>query len=67
MKKIYLALIILLSLIQFSCSNDDNDCLKEKLEIIEKYDKLIELAESDPAQKAALEGEKKAKLKLLDC
>jgi len=66
MKKILL--IIILTSISFSCAKQsDVDCLTERLEIIEKFDRLIELANGDLETIASLKKQKNDKLALLDC
>jgi hypothetical protein len=63
-------LLILMSvfIVSFSCSNDDKvDCLAEKLEIIETFDRLIELAEGDDEQQRTLRRNKQNALDALDC
>ncbi|MDE1206836.1 hypothetical protein [Tenacibaculum larymnensis] len=67
MKYNYLVLIMTLCFSFVSCSNDENDCLSEKTEIIEKFNKLIELAEGDEAQQKALIQQRDDKLKSLNC
>ncbi len=69
MKRFKLLFLFLLLLSIFSCSksDDNNDCLDEKNAIIEKYDRLIDLAEGDEAQQAVLIRNKQAELDRLDC
>jgi len=66
MRKIILIAIICLSLT--SCEKDsDIDCLSEKKELIETYDKRLELAGDDLDTQKALYRELSAKLSRLDC
>ncbi len=65
MKKIIL--LAAFTLLSFSCSDNNDDCLSEKNEIIERFTKLIKLAEGDDAQKAALIQQRDDKLNNLDC
>ena len=65
MKAFLLFYLLLFSI--SSCSNNDNECLDKRVEIIEKYDKLIELAKGDEAEKAALIRNKNIELDRLDC
>jgi len=67
MKAFTLLFLLLFSFSSCSDNDNDNDCLVEKLEIIEKYDRLIELAEGDEAQQDALIRNKNALLDRLDC
>ena len=65
MKKLILLFTFLF--LTFSCSENENECLNEKLEIIERFNKLIELAENDGAEKASLIKQRGDKIKLLGC
>ncbi len=66
MKKLYYT-IILTSLL-FSCAKQsDVDCLNEKLQVIEKYDRLLDLASDDTAQYESIKRERDAALSKLDC
>jgi hypothetical protein len=62
-----LTLLILLIISFSSCSNDDDNCQDERSEIIERYDRLIELAEGDDAQQEVLIRNKEEALEALDC
>jgi hypothetical protein len=66
MKK--LILLTALALITISCAKQsDVDCLSEKLNTIERYDNLIELANDDSVQQQNLISEKRLALSKLDC
>jgi hypothetical protein len=66
MKKIIL--LTAFALLSFSsCSDDKSDCLAERAKITDRFAELIELAEGDDAQKAALIQQRDAQLKNLDC
>ena len=67
MKKVLLFATVVLSSFLFSCSNEYEDCLIEKKEIIERFDELIDLASDDPDQRAALIQQRDDKLRLLGC
>jgi hypothetical protein len=67
MKYKYLIIIIILNFTLVSCSNEENNCLTEKNEIIERFNKLIELAEGDELQKRALIQQRDANIKKLGC
>ena len=68
MKKPLKLLLFIFVLFLFSCSNDDKvDCLAEKLEIIEKYDALILLEETNELNDELLERNKQIELEALDC
>ena len=67
MKYKYLIIIIIFNFTQVSCSNEQNECLIEKNEIIERFNKLIELAEGDESQKKALIKQRDGKIELLGC
>lgn len=60
-------LLILLTISFSSCSKDDDNCQDKRAEIIERYDRLIELAEGDDAQQATLIRNKENELERLDC
>ena len=61
------ALLFLLLISFSSCSDNENECLDERKDIIESYDRLIELAEGDEAQQATLIRNKALKLEKLGC
>jgi len=63
MKKIIL--MIGLVLISFSCSNKEDDCRLDRLELIAKYDMLMSGA--TPEKISVLKMELDAKLRNLDC
>ena len=65
MKK--LILIILLTLSVLSCSNDDDNCEEQRAEIIERFERLIELAEGDEQQQQILIRDRDLALRGLDC
>jgi hypothetical protein len=60
-------LLSILSLMFFSCSDKENKCVDKRMEIIESYDRLIELAEGDEIQQAVLIRNKASKLEELGC
>ena len=61
-------LIASLIIITISCAKQsDIDCLTEKLNTIERYDNLIELANDDYVQQQNLIQEKRIALSKLDC
>ena len=64
--RVYICLFFL-TFLALSCSDDDDNCQDRKDAIIEKYDELIELAEDDEAQRAALIRNKNIELDNLDC
>ena len=65
MKKLILIILLILSIL--SCSNDDDNCEVQRAEIIEKYERLIELAEGDEQQQQTLIRDRDVALRGLDC
>ena len=58
-------ILFILSILLWSCSSDN--CLSEKQKEAEKFDKLIEAAYDDPAQRDVLIRDKGLRLAQFDC
>ena len=63
MKKMVFFLLVIF--IHLSCSSDN--CISEKQKESEKYDKMIEAANDDPAQRDVLIRNKEIRLAQFDC
>jgi len=50
-----------------SCSDNEDDCADKRRTTIEKYNRLINLAEGDDTQQATLIRNKEAELERLGC
>ncbi|MFD0990757.1 hypothetical protein ACFQ1R_11665 [Mariniflexile jejuense] len=67
MKYKYLIILIIFNFIQVSCTNEEDNCLAEKQEIIEKFNELIESANGDESKIKALIKQRDDKIRILGC